>query len=128
MKFVASLREFGRDDLSSAGGKGAYLVELVRAGLPVPDGFVITTAAYGAAVQPLDLRIAYLATRDQPTPILYGFTREEERQFWLMLKSVNRVGPKGAARAMVLPINRIAQAIPKARRTRADASSSRTTC
>ena len=60
---------------------------------------------------PLDLRIAYLATRDQPTPILYGFAREEERQFWLLLKSVNRVGPKGAARAMVLPINRIAQAI-----------------
>ena len=45
MKFVASLRDFGRDDLSSSGGKGAYLGELVRAGLPVPDGFVITTAA-----------------------------------------------------------------------------------
>ena len=58
MKFVASLRDFGRDDLSSAGGKGANLGELVRAGLPVPEGFVITTAAYGAAVQPLDLRIA----------------------------------------------------------------------
>ncbi|MBA2448026.1 MAG: hypothetical protein H0V51_08375 [Chloroflexi bacterium] len=60
---------------------------------------------------PLDLKIAYLATRDQPTPVLYGFAREEERQFWLLLKSVTRVGPRGAARAMVLPINRIAQAI-----------------
>ena len=60
---------------------------------------------------PLDLKIAYLATRDQPTPVLYGFARDEERQFWALLKSVARVGPKGAARAMVLPINRIAQAI-----------------
>jgi phosphohistidine swiveling domain-containing protein len=58
MKFVAPLRHFGREDVSSAGGKGANLGELVRAGLPVPDGFVITTAAYAAAVQPIDLRVA----------------------------------------------------------------------
>src|SRR3712207_3956717 len=60
---------------------------------------------------PLDLKIAYVATRDQPTPVLYGFAREEEKQFWSLLKSVSRVGPKGACRAMVLPINRIAEAI-----------------
>ena len=59
----------------------------------------------------LELKIAYIATRDQPTPMLYGFLREEEKQFWMLLKSVARVGPRGAARAMVLPINRIAQAI-----------------
>jgi Holliday junction DNA helicase RuvA len=59
----------------------------------------------------LDLKIAYIATRDNPTPVLYGFAREEEKQFWSLLKSVARVGPKSAARAMVLPINRIAEAI-----------------
>ena len=58
MNFVAPLRDFGLDDLTSAGGKGANLGELVHAGLPVPEGFIITTAAYAAAVQPLDLRIA----------------------------------------------------------------------
>jgi rifampicin phosphotransferase len=58
MKFVAPLRDFGRDDLPSAGGKGANLGELVRAEVPVPDGFVITTAGYAAAVQPLSLRLA----------------------------------------------------------------------
>src|SRR5215471_7221076 len=60
---------------------------------------------------PLDLRIGYIATRDNPIPMLYGFAREEEKQFWLLLKSVARVGPRSAARAMVLPINRIAEAI-----------------
>ena len=60
---------------------------------------------------PLDLRIAYIATRDNPTPVLYGFARDEEKQFWNLLKSVARVGPRGACRAMVLPINRIAEAI-----------------
>jgi Holliday junction DNA helicase RuvA len=59
----------------------------------------------------LDLKIAYVATRDNPIPVLYGFAREEERQFWQLLHSVSRVGPKSAARAMVLPVNRIAEAI-----------------
>ena len=59
----------------------------------------------------LDLRIAYVATRDNPIPVLYGFARDEERQFWDLLRSVARVGPKSASRAMVLPINRIAEAI-----------------
>jgi len=61
--------------------------------------------------QALELRIAYVATRDNPIPVLYGFARDEERQFWDLLRSVSRVGPKSAARAMVLPINRIASAI-----------------
>ncbi|HEV8191737.1 MAG TPA: PEP/pyruvate-binding domain-containing protein, partial [Ktedonobacterales bacterium] len=34
--------------LSLVGGKGANLVRLMRSGFPVPDGFVITTAAYHA--------------------------------------------------------------------------------
>ena len=73
----------------------------------------IVEQSLGALVDgaPLELKIAYIATRDQPTPMLYGFLREEEKQFWMLLKSVARVGPRGAARAMVLPINRIAQAI-----------------
>jgi Holliday junction DNA helicase RuvA len=59
----------------------------------------------------LDLRISYIATRDNPIPVLYGFARDEERQFWDLLRSVARVGPKSAARAMVLPIRSIAEAI-----------------
>ncbi|HEY9294369.1 MAG TPA: PEP/pyruvate-binding domain-containing protein [Microlunatus sp.] len=37
--------------LSSWGGKGASLVRLSGAGLPVPEGFVITTEAYRSAAQ-----------------------------------------------------------------------------
>ena len=43
---VAPLSHFGREDLTLAGGKGANLGELSRAGFDVPPGFVITTAAY----------------------------------------------------------------------------------
>ncbi|NHB85756.1 hypothetical protein G7085_17405 [Tessaracoccus sp. HDW20] len=41
-----TLEAFGAADLATAGGKAANLGELTRAGLPVPAGFVITTAAY----------------------------------------------------------------------------------
>ena len=44
MKFVEPLENFGRDDVTAAGGKGANLGELVRAGLSVPAGIVITTS------------------------------------------------------------------------------------
>ncbi len=73
----------------------------------------IVEQALGTLVDgtPLDLKIAYVASRDQPTPVLYGFLRDEEKQFWTLLKSVAKIGPRGAARAMVLPINRIAEAI-----------------
>lgn len=46
--------------LATAGGKGANLARMVRAGLPVPPGFVVTTAAYQdfVAANGLDAAIA----------------------------------------------------------------------
>ncbi|HEY6422868.1 MAG TPA: PEP/pyruvate-binding domain-containing protein [Pseudonocardiaceae bacterium] len=46
MSYVTRFELVGRDDVDVAGGKGANLGELTRAGLPVPPGFVLTTAAY----------------------------------------------------------------------------------
>lgn len=40
------LQDLGRGDVTRAGGKGANLGELVRAGLPVPPCFVVTADAY----------------------------------------------------------------------------------
>jgi pyruvate,water dikinase len=48
---VLPLLRLGRGDLGIAGGKGANLGELVRAGFPVPPGFVVTTAAYDRVVE-----------------------------------------------------------------------------
>ena len=56
MKLVAPLKAFGREDLSLAGGKGANLGELIGNGFPVPDGFVVTTAAYGLVADGHDTR------------------------------------------------------------------------
>ncbi len=56
---VAPLAAFGGSDLASAGGKGANLGELFRAGLPVPNGFVVTTDAYASIPAPAAERRAY---------------------------------------------------------------------
>ena len=51
MTYSARFDELGKEDIALAGGKGANLGELSRARLPVPPGFVITTAAYDAFVE-----------------------------------------------------------------------------
>ncbi len=48
MRIVIPFAELSASDLAQAGGKGANLGELTRAGLPVPPGFVIGTDAYRA--------------------------------------------------------------------------------
>ena len=45
-----------RSDTSLAGGKGANLGELTNGGLPVPDGFVVTSDAYLAAMDESGVR------------------------------------------------------------------------
>lgn len=61
MSLLRPLSDLTRDDLALAGGKGANLGELTRAGFAVPDGFVVTTAAYDAYVDALGIRHDLLA-------------------------------------------------------------------
>ncbi|NOK58648.1 MAG: hypothetical protein GFH27_549301n322 [Chloroflexi bacterium AL-W] len=44
--FVTLFADIHKDHIAEAGGKGANLGELSRSGLPVPPGFVVTTAGY----------------------------------------------------------------------------------
>jgi rifampicin phosphotransferase len=43
---IIPLEKLAAIDILMAGGKGANLGVMIRAGLPVPDGFVVTTEAY----------------------------------------------------------------------------------
>lgn len=43
---VVWFEDIGREHVPLAGGKGANLGELTRAGIPVPPGFIVTTGAY----------------------------------------------------------------------------------
>src|SRR3954470_6473443 len=66
MRYITQLADLGRGDLEVAGGKGANLGELTRAGLPVPPGFVITTAAYDAFVADNGLAAAIAEAARRP--------------------------------------------------------------
>ncbi|HEU4702497.1 MAG TPA: PEP/pyruvate-binding domain-containing protein, partial [Conexibacter sp.] len=55
-KAIRTFEELSRADVPWAGGKGANLGELTRAGLPVPAGFVVGAPAYAAMCEQSDLR------------------------------------------------------------------------
>ena len=48
---IVWFEQLSRTDTAVAGGKGANLGELTRAGLPVPPGFVLTPAAMHHALE-----------------------------------------------------------------------------
>jgi Holliday junction DNA helicase RuvA len=86
-----------------AGGVGyeVALPPVVEAALP-PDGDA-----------PLALFISYHATANQPKPLLVGFLREVEQEFFERFITVDGVGPTRAVRAMVQPVHEIADAIER---------------
>jgi pyruvate, water dikinase len=51
---IMDLAEAGRRDRPLVGGKGASLGELIRAGIPVPGGFVVTVEAFERGLRALD--------------------------------------------------------------------------
>ncbi|HEY4631536.1 MAG TPA: PEP/pyruvate-binding domain-containing protein, partial [Blastococcus sp.] len=63
---VLRFADVGRDDVARAGGKGASLGELLRAGIRVPDGFVVTTAAFREAMGALADEIGSRVTALDP--------------------------------------------------------------
>jgi len=55
--FLVSLGEDGSTEIAMVGGKGASLGKLVKAGFPVPSGFVVTTNAYAEFLRANDLEV-----------------------------------------------------------------------
>jgi Holliday junction DNA helicase RuvA len=55
----------------------------------------------------------YHATRDQPRPVLIGFTSELDREFFEKLITVKDMGPMVAARALAAPVAELAAAIAR---------------
>ena len=62
------------------------------------------------------LYVSAQSGRDQPWPVLFGFLTPEQKAFWELLISVPRVGGRIATRALVAPVESIADAIQQANR------------
>ncbi|MBI2989634.1 MAG: hypothetical protein HYY51_00390 [Candidatus Magasanikbacteria bacterium] len=55
MKYLKSFTEISKKDVRLAGGKGASLGELTKAGLSVPPGFVLISSAFDRFIDETDL-------------------------------------------------------------------------
>ena len=71
------------------------------------------TAGPGEKGSELELVIYYHATRDQPRPVLIGFTSDLDKEFFEKLITVKDIGPMVAARALAMPVGELAAAIAR---------------
>jgi pyruvate,water dikinase len=55
-RYITFIKDLSKDDLPLVGGKAANLGEMVNAGLPVPDAFVVTAEAYKEFLKRTKLR------------------------------------------------------------------------
>jgi Holliday junction DNA helicase RuvA len=89
--------------LVDAGGVGyeVALPPVVEAQLPAGEDVEV------------ELFVSYQATPNQPRPVLVGFLREVEQEFFERFLTVEGLGPTKAVRAMVRPVHEIADAIER---------------
>ena len=71
------------------------------------------TADAGDKASEMSLVIYYHATRDQPRPVLIGFTSDLDNEFFEKLITVKDIGPMIAARALAAPVGELAAAIAR---------------
>jgi Holliday junction DNA helicase RuvA len=70
-------------------------------------------SAGGDKPSELTLVVYYHATRDQPRPVLIGFTSDLDKEFFEKLITVKDIGPMVAARALAAPVGELAAAIAR---------------
>ncbi|HEX2742026.1 MAG TPA: PEP/pyruvate-binding domain-containing protein [Rubrobacter sp.] len=118
LDLIFRFEEIDRTALPVAGGKAANLGELARAGLPVPEGFCVTTAAYEvvAADAGLEPTLGALAdTRPEDTERLADLAAEARSR--LSEASV----PEALTRAISLAYEELGEGEPVAVRSSATA-------
>ena len=97
--YVAWFADLDKSSGPSVGGKGANLAEMTRAGIPVPPGFVVTTAAFLAALDQGGVREELqrcFAAADVERPVALAEAAEKMRAL------VRRAGVPDEVRAAVL--------------------------
>ncbi len=65
MEIIRDFKNLGKGDVTLAGGKGASLGEMTRAGIPVPNGFVILSTTFDRFIEEADLNVELDAILDK---------------------------------------------------------------
>jgi Holliday junction DNA helicase RuvA len=92
---------------------GMVLLDAGGVGYEISLPPVVESALPAADDQTLELFISYHATANQPKPLLVGFLREVEQEFFERFITVDGLGPTKAVRAMARPVHEIADAIER---------------
>src|SRR3989344_1318289 len=57
MQLIRPFERLGKGDAALAGGKGASLGEMTKAGLPMPPGFVVLAGAFERFIAETDINV-----------------------------------------------------------------------
>ena len=64
MLLIKNFKDLTKEDVAIAGGKGASLGEMTKAGIPVPEGFVVLSDAFEQFLKETDLNVEIEAILD----------------------------------------------------------------
>ncbi len=64
MELIRQFKKLTKNDVSLAGGKGASLGEMINAGIPVPDGFVVLSDSFERFIEETDINVGIDAILD----------------------------------------------------------------
>lgn len=87
VKNILWFKEVGKDDGKYVGGKGANLGELYNAGIPVPNGFIVTAQAYFEFLEKTGLK-------EQIAEILKGLNVEDSKDLQARAEKVQELMKK----------------------------------
>ncbi|MCR5685147.1 MAG: phosphoenolpyruvate synthase [Lachnospiraceae bacterium] len=104
MKYLRQFNEIGKDDIAVAGGKGANLGEMTRAGIPVPPGAVLTAEAYdhfieSNGVDPVKTENAALLRKVIINADIPSDVEQEIRDYYSQFGENSRVAVRSSATA-----------------------------
>ena len=128
MKKIVDVNELRVTDIPIVGGKGANLGELTMAGFPVPNAFVLTTAAYDYFLENSDImdfinnEIKSIdRTSDQSLADVSARIRDKFEQIDIpaefkkeIVKSYNKLFPKGKEGFVAVRSSATAEDLPDA--------------
>ncbi|MCR4928530.1 MAG: phosphoenolpyruvate synthase, partial [Lachnospiraceae bacterium] len=104
-KYILFFDQIKKEDVSTAGGKGANLGEMTGASIPVPEGFVILSTAYDAFMEYNNINVESIETaKDIREAIIKGNIPEEIEEeiiksYVELSKDNNRVAVRSSATA-----------------------------
>jgi Holliday junction DNA helicase RuvA len=79
----------------------------------LPTYLAAQVAPSAGADGTVELFVSYQVSTNQPKPVLVGFLREVEQEFFERFITVDGLGPAKAVRAMARPVHEIADAVER---------------